>query len=444
LLAINTNIQALNVLSALNKINEREQVHHLRLVSGNRINSAKDDTAGFTIANRFRARIQGLGAATSNIGDARRLVTVAEGHLGNINEILAQMKSKVSQAASESLGSTERGAILEDLQQLNEQLDLEAAQAQRNDKSVLGVDGGVNSDIAFQIGAGTTSNDVLTFNVAESVWSSTTTTTFDSSGLDVVAYSVDTVSTPQAVGTDYDAIALSTTGSTLAGLTELTSGDYTLGISSTPGPGVNVDVEITLQDAQGDAVLISDGSTGTSTTFTQRISIPHDKLHDEILDLGVGIAIASLNGIEQESPESGTYTIAYTPGVGNRVGSNEQAQVFMQLIDDAIDNVSDALGYIGAMQNRLDYQEQSVILAKTNAEAARSRIVDADMAYEQLEITKLQIRQQSSMAMFAQANAAPSVVLDLFVPQPTLMTGSLWDSRSKGDLLLSALEKDAV
>jgi flagellin len=43
-----------------------------------------------------------------------------------------------------------------------------------------------------------------------------------------------------------------------------------------------------------------------------------------------------------------------------------------------------------------------------------STIQDADIAEEQLELTKLQILQQSALAMLAQANAAPQSVLVLF------------------------------
>jgi flagellin len=50
----------------------------------------------------------------------------------------------------------------------------------------------------------------------------------------------------------------------------------------------------------------------------------------------------------------------------------------------------------------------------TNYEAARSRIEDADFAKEQMEIVKLQILQQTSTAMLAQANTAPQSVLSLF------------------------------
>ncbi|MDQ7040297.1 MAG: flagellin [Rhodothermus sp.] len=53
-------------------------------------------------------------------------------------------------------------------------------------------------------------------------------------------------------------------------------------------------------------------------------------------------------------------------------------------------------------------------VAKDNYEAARSRIADADFAYEQMQLAKLQILQQTGIAALAQANVAPQAVLQLF------------------------------
>ena len=90
---INTNIAALNALNALNNVNTRISVHSLRLATGKRINSAADDAAGFTIASKLKVKYEGLGTALDNIGSAKNLMTVSEGHLTNIQEILTKMKS---------------------------------------------------------------------------------------------------------------------------------------------------------------------------------------------------------------------------------------------------------------------------------------------------------------------------------------------------------------
>ena len=83
-------------------------------------------------------------------------------------------------------------------------------------------------------------------------------------------------------------------------------------------------------------------------------------------------------------------------------------------MDAAITRVSTELQYVGSLVSRLDVKEQTLSIAITNTEAAHSRIVDADIAREQLEITKLQILQQTATVQLAQANVAPQGVLALF------------------------------
>ena len=76
--------------------------------------------------------------------------------------------------------------------------------------------------------------------------------------------------------------------------------------------------------------------------------------------------------------------------------------------------MSRGLSYIGAVQNRLAIEEESVAVAQANTVAAQARIIDADMAAEQLEATKWQILQQTATTMLAQANTIPQGILSLF------------------------------
>ena len=101
----------------------------LRLATGKRRNNAADDAAGYSIAKKFNARAEGLGQALNNIGSAKNLIATAEGHLGNIVDILTQMKTKTIQAADDSLGTAERTAIKRRTGKINQQIDLEVNQA---------------------------------------------------------------------------------------------------------------------------------------------------------------------------------------------------------------------------------------------------------------------------------------------------------------------------
>jgi flagellin len=419
---INTNIAALNALNALNSVNTRISVHSLRLATGKRINSAADDAAGFTIASKLKVKSEGLGTALDNIGSAKNLMTVAEGHLTNIQEILTGMKSKAQQAANGTLGSDERAAILSELQEFNNQIDSEIEQAKWAGVPILGT--GSISDLTFQIGVGTASSDELSFNVADNTWTTGTNTTFNSAGLNVVASGsvVKAAATAGFTGASglSSAVFAVGTSSTINGTygAELAAGTYTLEISTTHGgSGAASSVTIRLKDSGGnylsidqDGTVAGAGDYGTSISYS--LSGGAGATNGNAVDLGVGITI-DLDNIATGSDGTATATITYTQA-GNSVSTQALSQDFMDNVDAAINKVSEGLSYIGSMINRLSFQEESLTVAKVNSEAAYSRIVDADMAFEQLETTKLMILQQTATAMLAQANVAPQTVLALF------------------------------
>jgi flagellin len=95
-------------------------------------------------------------------------------------------------------------------------------------------------------------------------------------------------------------------------------------------------------------------------------------------------------------------------------GSVTSANIVGLDVDSALATVSSEIGIIGAKTNRLYVKEANLNTAITNTEAAKSRILDADIAAEQISAVKLQILQQTSTAMLAQANQAPQVFLSLF------------------------------
>ncbi|MCL4559621.1 MAG: flagellin [Chloroflexi bacterium] len=76
--------------------------------------------------------------------------------------------------------------------------------------------------------------------------------------------------------------------------------------------------------------------------------------------------------------------------------------------------VSGEMSKIGAMEGRLTFKEDQVSAAQINVEGAYNRIMNANMAEEQVNASKFQILQQTATAMLAQANAAPQFLLTLF------------------------------
>ena len=83
------------------------------------------------------------------------------------------------------------------------------------------------------------------------------------------------------------------------------------------------------------------------------------------------------------------------------------------LIDAAITAVNSQRATFGAAMNQLTYAVDNLSNVKVNAEASRSRIMDADYAAETSELARTQIISQAGTAMLAQANQLPQTVLSL-------------------------------
>ena len=111
----------------------------------------------------------------------------------------------------------------------------------------------------------------------------------------------------------------------------------------------------------------------------------------------------------------GTSADAATLGVaGLDVSSSSTASAAIAAVDGAITTLNSRAQQIGQFLVRLSSKEETLAVAITNTESARSRIEDADFAREQLDLVRFQIIQQTAFSSFAQANTAPQLVLSLF------------------------------
>ncbi len=279
---INTNIGAFNALNALKSINRMLEKSQLRLATGRRINEVADDPAGFVISTRLNARSRGLSTALDNIGTAKNVLSIAEGGLLNISDILVTMKEKVTQAASDTLGSAERNAIKTELDQLTAEIN----------------------------------------NIVDE-------TTFSN--------------------------------------ISLIDGNYR-----------NKSIQ-----------------TGEDTTNTLEINIVRQ-----------GTTSSGFRAADLEVDTANVSSLVFTAA-----GSSTA----LSKIDSAIEIISDALQNVGAYISRMTVKESTLSISIINTEATRSRIMDADLAREQLNATKYLILQQTSTAQLAQANITPQNVLALFV-----------------------------
>ncbi|MBO6575824.1 MAG: flagellin [Rhodothermales bacterium] len=162
---ISTNLQSMESLRTLQNSNNELGMRQLRLATGSRINAAEDDSAGYSIATKLNAKVRGQAQALSNVGDAKSLLTIAEGSLNTVMEILQTMKEKTVQAANDTMSSTERSYIDNQLDALSNEITDILTDSKFNNTSLF-----TSTSFSFQVGAETADSfsvSVGTLSVAQ-------------------------------------------------------------------------------------------------------------------------------------------------------------------------------------------------------------------------------------------------------------------------------------
>lgn len=147
---INTNLSSLSGLNSLNQSQKKLAESLIKLSSGQKINSAKDDAAGFAISEGFRSQINGLNVATRNANDGISYAQTAESALGEATTALQRIRDLSVQAANGTNNASDRASIQKEVDQLVSQVNQIAETTTFNGKKVLGSE---FENLSFQIGA---------------------------------------------------------------------------------------------------------------------------------------------------------------------------------------------------------------------------------------------------------------------------------------------------
>jgi flagellin len=163
-LRINTNVASLNAQRNLRGTRLQLNKSLEKLSSGQRINRAGDDAAGLAISENLKAQIRGLGQAGRNAEDGISLVQIAEGALSEVSNIMIRLRELAVQAASDTIGPTERKFLNVEFEQLTSEVDRIANSTEFNRVPLLNGTGAV-----FDIQIGTRNDpiaDRLTFDAS--------------------------------------------------------------------------------------------------------------------------------------------------------------------------------------------------------------------------------------------------------------------------------------
>tara|TARA_Y100001001_G_scaffold21202_1_gene18244 strand:+ start:78 stop:935 length:858 start_codon:yes stop_codon:yes gene_type:complete len=173
------NIPSLNAQRILGINNNRLAQSVERISSGIRINRGSDDAAGLAISEGLRSDIRALRQAVRNANDGVSLINVTEGALNEQSGILIRLRELASQAATGTVGSTERATIQLEFTALRNELDRISQTTEFNGQKLI--EGSLastatsTSHILIQVGLDSTSHSRINLNTEVDLGAMTST-----------------------------------------------------------------------------------------------------------------------------------------------------------------------------------------------------------------------------------------------------------------------------
>ncbi len=470
-LVVNHNMMAANVARNLNAHYSNLSTSTQRLSTGMRINSAADDAAGLAISELQRADIAALQQGARNANDAISLIQTADGAMGVIDEKLIRMKELAEQAATGTYDSTQRLMIESEYQQMASEITRIANATDFNgikllDGTLSGVhDGsemtatgalkvhfGTGNDSAedyyyIEIGdvtaqalglgnASTYAEDqnriVAEFkaNLEKNMKGWDRGEAWQKAAYDNIQGIVDDFAAKIAqIQTDLEGGNAANYANAWNALTQEQKQFYGKGLPADMPPDdaqyaamSQSDKEKVLYaytraaiDFMGDADDDGDATTGGFAGLNLNTGIT-------AFEGAVGAAVPAPTQEQQDAARAAVDEALHSMSValetkwdaaGRTVATQEDAQLALDAINNAIIEKDKVRAHLGALQNRLENTITNLNVQAENLQAAESRIRDVDVATEMTEFTRQQVLTQTAVAMLSQANSLPQMAMQL-------------------------------
>ena len=373
-LVINTNLASLDAQRNLWVTGQDLSVAMQRLSSGLRINSAKDDAAGYAIAGTMTSQINGIGQAVNNSNNANSMVQTMLGAIDQVQSALQRMNELAVEAADQTSASSTT-ALDNEYQQLMDEINSIADQTKFNGNTVLNGSGETIGSVGTSLTVGNGIADITGVGATATEYSLSVTSTGAPSGEVAVTVAV----------------------------TWSTNKTQTLYV--TPPSGFNTST-LDFTDLGIDVTVNSSLSTATSIASNNTFTVSGGQYVFQIgAEQGQTLTMSEVD-MEANSIDSSILN-------GTGLTSTSNASSAITAVGDALSWVEQQAGTLGAYSDRLDAQVSNLQDVSENTSAARSQVVDADFAAETAQMTKDMVLQQAGISVLAQANQEPQMILKL-------------------------------
>ena len=371
-ITINTNLSSLTCQKYLSDATKGMNTAMERLSTGFKINSARDDAAGYSVVALMEAKINGYDIIETNAQMGLDMLTTQEGVLDIMNDYLQRIRDLTMQAANGTYGSASLNAISLEVAQRMDEINRLCEITDFNDTYLL--DGSRKEDINLQVGLYSDKRCVIKM----------------------------------------DAFLFASAKSTII------MGFQTAANNTQEKPGY---LDLRTSDTESDeycyrARYINSDGKPTDAAGNVLPSGAEPVYKDGYYASALAAALAENGTIEYTAGQtSATLAAGQSFSIDAMCSAiyrnDSSARAFIDNIDDAIDNISLRCTKIGAYMNRLDSAIDSTDVQRENLVEATSTMKDADVAVESSNYIKYQILQQATASLLATANQQPQIALNL-------------------------------
>lgn len=468
-LAVNNNIGSLIAQNSLSRTSMNLSKSLERLSTGLKINRGADGPAALVISEQQRAQIAGLQTALDNTSKAISMVQTTEGALNVINSLLVKVRSLALDSANS--GVNDANALAANQAEVSNALatiDRIAVNTQFGTKKVLDGSAGLtgtsdDADITFLKAASNSPTGTFAVNITTAAQRANTTagtaqtgnlaadetltvngvainltagqtqaqvistinqftgqtgvvaevgtggatrlytSTFGSAAKITVQSNVAAAATSSGFGTS----AVSASGVDIAGtigtFAATGNGNVLTGTTGAGAQGISISAKLdagstttTVTGAQGNITIVDRSlvfQIGANANQTVKVAV--DNVGTATLGLNVsGVQFANLSAID--------------------VRSQSGSQDAIKVIDQAINDITNLRGRLGAVQQQtLESSSDNLRTMLENTTSAESVIRDTDFAVETSNFTKQQVLMQVGTTVLSNSNQTSQLVMGL-------------------------------
>lgn len=410
-----TNTSAMTALQTLTQTNKNLAQSQNRIATGQRVSTASDNAAYWSIATTMRSDNKALGAVQDALGlGAATIDTMYTGLNGTV-EVVSEIKAKLTAARTPGV---DRDKIQSEIGELQKQLKNTGDSAVFNGENWISVDSAsasYNSTksvvSSFSRAGGVVQIDTVTvdleaiklYDKKADATPATNVVTGASTGTFAAAAGNITVQ----VGGGATLNVATTTSSTLESIAK---DIMKLGID-----GLTVAVDTAAGQLQFANRAQENGApAGVTITLNSGLTAPAALATAPTTETGKGILDKSYDAFNGTAWETFSVADLDISKLTDNAADLSKLETYISAVDDALGTITDAATNLGAIKNRIGLQQDFVKALKDSLDRGVGQLVDADMNAESTRLQALQTQQQLGIQALSIANSGSQSILSLF------------------------------